>query len=61
MAVVGLGLVINNWGFLVVLTAGVAYGLIFRINVEERALSGEPGGRYQEYAQSRKRLIPYVW
>jgi protein-S-isoprenylcysteine O-methyltransferase Ste14 len=60
-AVVGLGFVIDNWVSLVVLTVAIAGGLIYRIGVEERALARDLGGRYQSYAESRKRLVPFVW
>jgi protein-S-isoprenylcysteine O-methyltransferase Ste14 len=58
---IGWGFVYDNWGSLVVLTAAVAAGLVVRIRVEERALSKDLGGKYQEFAATRKRLIPFVW
>jgi len=61
LAVVGIGFVMDNWISLVVLTAGVACGLVYRIRVEEGALSRDLGGRYQDYARNRKRLVPFVW
>lgn len=61
LAVVGIGFFINNWASLAVLTGVVAGGLAYRITVEERALSRDLGGRYQAYAESRKRLVPFVW
>ena len=61
LAVVGLGLSIHNWASLVVLTVVISCGLVYRITVEERALSRDLGGRYQSYAASRKRLVPFIW
>jgi protein-S-isoprenylcysteine O-methyltransferase Ste14 len=61
LAVIGLGFVINNWASLVVLTAAIAAGLIYRITAEEHALLSDLGGRYQSYAEGRKRLVPFVW
>ena len=61
LAVGGLGLVFGNWASLLVLTAAVLCAIVYRITVEERALSDDLGGRYQSYAQSRKRLIPFIW
>jgi protein-S-isoprenylcysteine O-methyltransferase Ste14 len=58
---IGWGLVYDNWGSLVVLTVAVASGLVYRIGVEERALSRDLGGKYQTFAATRKRLIPFVW
>jgi protein-S-isoprenylcysteine O-methyltransferase Ste14 len=57
----GWGFVYDNWGSLVLLTAAVSCGLIYRIGVEERALSHDLGGKYQAFAATRKRLIPFVW
>lgn len=61
LAIAGIGFVIDNWGSLVVLIVAFGGGLIYRIMVEERALSRDLGGRYQTYAKGRKRLIPFVW
>ena len=61
LASVGLGLVIGSWASLTFLTVAIACGLAYRITVEERALSRDLGGRYQAYAESRKRLIPFIW
>jgi protein-S-isoprenylcysteine O-methyltransferase Ste14 len=61
IAVVGIGFAIDNWASLVALTSAITIGLIYRIRVEERALSRDLGGRYQRYAASRKRLVPFVW
>jgi protein-S-isoprenylcysteine O-methyltransferase Ste14 len=35
--------------------------VIYRLRIEERALSAALGDRYREFAASRARLIPYVW
>ncbi len=61
LALVGVGFMIDNWVSLVVLVAVALIGLIYRIEVEERALSLDLGGRYQSYANGRKRLIPFIW
>ncbi len=61
IAIIGIGFAINNWASLVVLTSAITTGLVYRITVEERALSRDLGGRYQRYAASRKRLVPFVW
>ena len=57
----GHGFFIGNWLSLLVLTAGAAVGLVYRIKVEERALLGDLGERYRDDAATRKRLIPFVW
>lgn len=61
LAAGGVGLVISNWASLAFLVASITCGLGYRINIEERALSEDLGGRYQSYARSRKRLVPYIW
>jgi protein-S-isoprenylcysteine O-methyltransferase Ste14 len=61
LAVVGIGIIIGNWWSLVVLTAAVAGGIVFRIRVEERALLDGLDDDYREYAATHKRLIPFVW
>ena len=61
LALIGLGFMIDNWASLVVLVVVALCGLIYRIIVEERALSQDLGGRYQSYASGRKRLIPFIW
>ena len=61
IAVVGIGFAIDNWASLVALTSAMTTGLVYRIKVEERALSRDLGGRYQRYAASRKRLVPFIW
>lgn len=61
LAVIGLGLIIGNWLSLLVLTAAVAWGLVFRIRVEERALLEDIGDDYRSYAATHKRLVPFLW
>ena len=61
LAVVGVGLMSQNWWSLVALLAAVTAGVVYRITVEERALNQELGDRYRRYAATRKRLLPYVW
>jgi protein-S-isoprenylcysteine O-methyltransferase Ste14 len=61
LAITGVGFVMDNWVSVVVLTGAIAIGLVYRITVEERALSRDLGGRYQSYAEGRRRLVPFVW
>jgi protein-S-isoprenylcysteine O-methyltransferase Ste14 len=61
VAVIAIGLLIGNWLSLLGLTASVACGLVFRIRAEERALLRELGSKYQIYADTHKRLVPYLW
>jgi protein-S-isoprenylcysteine O-methyltransferase Ste14 len=55
------GLFIGNWWSFVVLTVAATCGLVFRIDVEERALLHNLGNDYRNYAATHKRLVPFVW
>jgi protein-S-isoprenylcysteine O-methyltransferase Ste14 len=61
LALAGGGLMLGNW----VSTAGavgvVLLAVIYRLRIEERALTAALGDRYREFAASRARLIPYLW
>ena len=61
LMVMGAGLFLGSWWSFVWLTASVLCGLLFRIRVEERALLLELGDRYDGYAASHKRLVPFIW
>jgi protein-S-isoprenylcysteine O-methyltransferase Ste14 len=58
---IGTGLTFGNWFGLATVTIGALAGLRYRIAVEEKALLADLGGRYQEFAARRKRLIPFIW
>jgi protein-S-isoprenylcysteine O-methyltransferase Ste14 len=55
---VGIGLALGNWLSLAVLAVVPTAGLIFRINVEERALVEALGESYRRFAAGRRRLFP---
>jgi protein-S-isoprenylcysteine O-methyltransferase Ste14 len=57
----GIGLTYGNWLSLAALVAIPAAGLVYRIHVEEAALSAAIGAEYTDFVRSRKRLIPFVW
>jgi protein-S-isoprenylcysteine O-methyltransferase Ste14 len=61
LAVIGIGLLVANWLSLLALTAGVAFGLVYRIKVEEQALLRDLGDAYLDYAATHRRLVPFVW
>jgi protein-S-isoprenylcysteine O-methyltransferase Ste14 len=61
LAFAGVGLMVGNWVSAVGAVGLVLIALIYRLRIEERALSAALGDRYREYAASRARLIPYVW
>ena len=61
MALLGCGLMLGNWAAVppsfVLLVIAVAY----RIRIEESALTAALGDTYRRFAESRARLIPFVW
>ena len=57
----GLGLALSNWLSVVIIVAPILAALLYRIRIEERALSESLGHEYFEYAQDTKRLIPKVY
>lgn len=61
LMVIGAGATWGNWLGLGALTLMTLVGLSYRIHVEEKALLGELGEKYRGYAESHKRLIPFVW
>ena len=61
LALLGCGLVYENWfsaagSVLIVLTA-----LVVRIRIEERALTAALGDRYRDFCADRARLVPFLW
>ena len=61
LASVGIGLFIGNWWSLLILTAALTCGVVFRIRVEDGALLADLGDDYRAYAATHKRLVPFLW
>jgi protein-S-isoprenylcysteine O-methyltransferase Ste14 len=61
MVVIGCALMIGNWVGVLACSAWVGGALVYRIRVEERALSQALGERYRDFAATRARLVPFVW
>lgn len=61
LAFVGAGLMLGNWVATVGAIGVVSIAVVYRLRIEERALTAVLGDRYREFAASRARLIPYVW
>ena len=57
----GLGLAYANWLSLALVFLPMLGAVLYRMRVEERALSEAFGAGYAEYARSTKRLIPGVY
>jgi protein-S-isoprenylcysteine O-methyltransferase Ste14 len=61
LGLLGVGVLFGNWLSLAALLACSGAAILYRIHVEEHALSSSLGPRYTSYAQGRKRLLPFIW
>jgi protein-S-isoprenylcysteine O-methyltransferase Ste14 len=61
IAVTGFAVMWGNWLSIIAAASLVAIGLVYRITVEERAMTAALGDRYRDFAAGRARLLPYVW
>jgi|SRR6266536_2182560 protein-S-isoprenylcysteine O-methyltransferase Ste14 len=58
---IGAGILLGNWISLAIMTLLPLAGYLYRIRVEEAALAGSVGDPYQSYAQTTRRLVPFIW
>ncbi len=61
LIIAGIGFSYRNWLSIACLIFFPLIGFVYRIRVEEAALSATLGDAYTTYASGRKRLIPFVW
>jgi protein-S-isoprenylcysteine O-methyltransferase Ste14 len=61
LAFVGVALSLRNWGAMLVILLPIFVAFIHRMNVEEEALRGALGERYEEYMKRTKRLVPLIY
>ncbi|HTC44252.1 MAG TPA: isoprenylcysteine carboxylmethyltransferase family protein [Steroidobacteraceae bacterium] len=61
MAFWGLALCTQNWVSLILIGVGPTVAFLYRMHVEEIALSDAFGERYRQYVQRTARLIPGVY
>jgi protein-S-isoprenylcysteine O-methyltransferase len=61
LSLVGLGLAMASWVALLLIVVPIGLALLYRIRVEERALSEAFGDRYAEYCRRTKRLVPWIY
>lgn len=61
LIIAGIGFSYGNWLSLAAVIFFPLIGFVYRIRVEEAALSAALGDAYTTYASGRKRLIPFVW
>lgn len=58
---VGLGLALGNWASLAAMAILPTLAIMFRMHVEERALTEQFGEAYQDFRANRSAVIPRVW
>ena len=61
LTMLGVGLAMTNWASLVALLIFVLIGHMYRVSVEEKALSRIIGQPYVEYMHRTKRFIPLLF
>jgi protein-S-isoprenylcysteine O-methyltransferase len=60
-AVLGFGLSIGNWASLLIIFVPIFSIMLWRIHIEEEALTEALGDQYRAYMQRTKRLIPFIY
>jgi protein-S-isoprenylcysteine O-methyltransferase Ste14 len=56
----GVGLALANWASIIAILVVCSLGLLYRVQVEERALAESLGQPYVDYMRHTKRFIPLV-
>ena len=59
--ILGCGLMLGNWVGLLASLALILVAIIYRLRIEERALTTTLGDAYRRFAATRARLVPFVW
>ena len=61
LAFIGFGFTLRNWASVLVIAIPITLAFLYRIRVEEGALTGALGERYCVYSKQTKRLIPFIY
>lgn len=61
LLILGYGLCFQNWASLVLVFVPCCAVTLWRIQIEEAALTGALGQAYEGYRRRTKRLIPLIW
>ena len=61
LTMLGVGLAVTNWASLLALLTCVLVGHLYRVRVEEKALTQTIGQPYVAYMQRTRRFIPFVF
>lgn len=61
LSFIGLGISLNNWLSLALITVSMVTVFIIRIRIEEKVLSAQFGSEYTEYKKITRGLIPFIY
>ena len=61
LSFLGLGLTFSSWLSAAVIFLPILLAFVYRIRIEERALVGHFGEKYQQYQRTTKRLLPLIY
>jgi protein-S-isoprenylcysteine O-methyltransferase len=61
LAFLGIAVSMGNWASAIIILVPIFAAFVYRMNVEERALTGALGQQYRSYMGRTKRLIPLVY
>jgi protein-S-isoprenylcysteine O-methyltransferase len=58
---IGLGLALGNWASLAAMAILPTIAIVFRMHVEERALTEQFGDAYRDFSKTRSAVVPLIW
>jgi protein-S-isoprenylcysteine O-methyltransferase len=61
LAFVGWAITLWNWVAMAVVLVPIFFAFVRRMNVDEQALRGALGERYEQYMKRTKRLVPFIY
>ncbi len=61
LSFIGYGISLNNYVSLAIVLIPVVLSFLYRINIEEKALTEQFGKNYADYKKTTKRLIPFMY
>jgi protein-S-isoprenylcysteine O-methyltransferase Ste14 len=61
LSFLGLGITLGNWISLIVVFVPVLCAFLYRINIEEKALTNNFREEYLNYKKKTKKLVPFVY
>ncbi|MGY3053635.1 protein-S-isoprenylcysteine O-methyltransferase Ste14 [Pedobacter sp. UYEF25] len=61
LSFIGMGIILNNWFSLAIICVSILSVFIYRIKIEEEALTAHFGSEYQSYKNQTARIIPFIF